>query len=113
MTKLTEGQKLRKRIADIMRAHGPQENGELADRLKMDPSMVRTALMNMRKAGLVRSDRPVGGTHAAGPVRYGLVIQMETPRNVAKPHRPVVKEWAPHGRDPLALPDEFFKVRAA
>lgn len=103
------GKKLREDILDLMRREGRKTNAEVAAALGLDPEVVRPGISRLMKAGLVRSNRSRGGSGHTTIAHYDLTGATQLPRNVSKPFRPVLKEWAPHGRDPLALPPEFFE----
>lgn len=98
---------LRIAITDQMRRAGPQTVQQLAVAIGREADEVRGVMCNLVKNGHARSRRE---SSPAGLVaRYSLSDPAEHVRNVAKPNRPVLKEWpVSQVRDPMALPAAFF-----
>lgn len=90
---------LRAAITVQLRAAGAQTAQQVHQVIGGDYEAIRAAMYRMVKAGVAKSER--GGDQMRNSI-FCLGEKTYVARNVAMPHRPVVKEWKQNlKRDPL------------
>lgn len=105
------GKILRATITAHMLKAGSQTAVQVHAEIGGDFELVRAMLYRMVKGGVAKSVR---GTDRLRNSIFSLGTQTAVARDVSKPNRPVLKEWAPERvRDPFHLPVQFFGARAA